>query len=116
MDGETVDHEQIARLFDPSRDPGERVRDDDWFTPADRPDLRELYAEETVAARRRWYLALVADGRVKGRGVSPPTESSALHADAASGSLASTMAYPAVRVPERPLLSRRGAVACRPFQ
>jgi hypothetical protein len=67
MDGEQVDHEQIARLFDPDRDPGERVRNDDWFTPADRPDLRELYSWETVAARRRWYLALVADGRVKGR-------------------------------------------------
>jgi hypothetical protein len=65
MDDEPVDHEQITRLFDPDRDPGERVRDDDWFTPADRSDLRELYAMETVGTRRRWFMALVEAGRVK---------------------------------------------------
>jgi hypothetical protein len=30
-----VDPELVERLFDPGRDPNGRVRDDDWFAPAD---------------------------------------------------------------------------------
>jgi hypothetical protein len=59
-----VDHAQIARLFDESRDPGERVRRDDWFpAPADSGWV-ELYLCETVETRRRWYLRLVELGRL----------------------------------------------------
>jgi hypothetical protein len=68
LDAEVVDHEQIARLFDLSRDPAELVRDDDWFGMG--PEWKAIYAMETVAGRRRWYLALVADGRVK----APPVD------------------------------------------
>jgi hypothetical protein len=60
-----VDPEVVDRLFDPGRDPQERVRDDDWFSPADAaPEWRELYAGETVEQRRRWYENLKDSGLV----------------------------------------------------
>jgi hypothetical protein len=60
--GETpYDPQVVARLFDDSRDPGERVKTDEWFSPADAPPaVRALYAHETVGQRRRWYRKLQA--------------------------------------------------------
>jgi hypothetical protein len=40
-------------LFDPSRDPSSRVRDDDWHPGP--PEMKPLEACDTVADRRRWY-------------------------------------------------------------
>jgi hypothetical protein len=55
----------VEALFDPSRDPAERVKPDDWFSPADASaDVRALYANETVGGRRQWYLNLA---RARGR-------------------------------------------------
>lgn len=47
----------VLRLFDESRDPGERVRVDDWHP---HPGTRwvELDMCSTVERRRRWYLNL----------------------------------------------------------
>jgi hypothetical protein len=55
-----ADREQIARLFDPSRDPNERVRDDDWH-PSPGP-WQELDWCQTVGTRRRWYRNLLEAG------------------------------------------------------
>jgi hypothetical protein len=44
-------------LFDPARDPDERVRDDDWHSLDD--GWRALDAYQTVAQRRRWYENLI---------------------------------------------------------
>ena len=58
----TVDHEAVARLFDESRDPNERVRADDWHPgPA---EWVEIHLVDSVAARRRWYQALEDDGEL----------------------------------------------------
>jgi hypothetical protein len=46
----SADREQVARLFDPSRDPEERVRDDDWHPPPTRP--RVLRGGRWTGARR----------------------------------------------------------------
>ena len=57
-----VDSEQIAGLFDESRDPDAQVRDDDWHPTPPTPDglrFRELDACQTVGQRRRWYLNLI---------------------------------------------------------
>jgi hypothetical protein len=62
-DAPPVDEEQVARLFDPSRDPGERVRADDWCNGMD-AERTELYSVETVGQRRGWYLRLVDIGRI----------------------------------------------------
>jgi hypothetical protein len=51
------DPEQVARLFDPARDPAERVRRDDWYPDPDH-DRFELDLTDTVEDRRRWYLTL----------------------------------------------------------
>jgi hypothetical protein len=62
-----VDHEQIARLFDESRDPDELVAVDDWHPAAaleTAAEWRELDAGHTVAQRRRWYEELVLLGKV----------------------------------------------------
>ena len=53
-----IDREQVARLFDPSRDPEERVREDDWHPTPDSP-FHELDSWETVESRHRWYLNLI---------------------------------------------------------
>ena len=45
-------HEQIARLFDPARDPKETVRRDDWY-PDPAHDRFELDLDDTVERRRR---------------------------------------------------------------
>jgi hypothetical protein len=58
----TVDHEAVARLFDESRDPNERVKPDDRHPGP--PEWVELHLVETVAARRRWYQALEDDGEL----------------------------------------------------
>jgi hypothetical protein len=43
------DGEAVKRLFDPSREPRERVRDDDWFSPEEPdPGWKELFAYDTV--------------------------------------------------------------------
>ena len=50
------DGEAVKRLFDPSREPRERVRDDDSFSPEDPdPGWKELFAYDTVESRRRWF-------------------------------------------------------------
>ena len=59
-----IDPEQVRRLFDPDRDPNERVRDDDWFAGPSDPEWRALYAHETVGGRRRWYMNLMMDGQL----------------------------------------------------
>jgi hypothetical protein len=60
-----VDPEVIDRLFDPRRNPNERVRPDDWFSPMDAPkEWKALYAYETVELRRRWYENLKDSGLV----------------------------------------------------
>ena len=53
------DPDQVARLFDPGRDPGERVGPNDWHPGT----MAELDAEDTVERRRGWYRELaVAPG------------------------------------------------------
>ena len=59
-----TDPEQVKRLFDPDRDPNERVREDDWFAGNPDPEWRALYAHETVGVRRRWYMNLWMDGEL----------------------------------------------------
>ena len=59
-----IDTEAVKRLFDPSRDPEERVREDDWFAGPPDAEWRSLYAHETVESRRRWYLALMMSGEL----------------------------------------------------
>jgi hypothetical protein len=59
-----VDHEAVATLFDESRDPDERCRGDDWYLDGHPDHWRRLDSYDTVAGRRRWYLALRADGRL----------------------------------------------------
>jgi hypothetical protein len=54
----------VARLFDSSRDPDERVRADEWFLGP--PEFAALYAYDTVRQRRRWYRNLVAEGLIEG--------------------------------------------------
>jgi hypothetical protein len=61
----SADREQVARLFDPSRDPEERVRDDDWHPTPDTPEglaWRALDWCQTVGDRRRWYKNLLEGG------------------------------------------------------
>jgi hypothetical protein len=58
-----VDHEQITRLFDSSRDPDEKVRADDWHPNPD-PAWRALDSWDAVRVRRRWYEELVLAGKV----------------------------------------------------
>ncbi len=60
-----VDHEQLARLFDESRDPNDPVRDDDWHPVPDSP-WSELDWCQTVGQRRRWYLALLEEPAQRG--------------------------------------------------
>jgi hypothetical protein len=57
------DREQIARLFDKTRDPDERVRADDWHPSGD-PRWHELDAWDTVGRRRHWYEELALLGRL----------------------------------------------------
>ena len=61
-----IDVEAVERLFDPDRDPTEQVREDDWFPEHLDSDsgVQDLYAYETVAARRRWYEALEDSGQI----------------------------------------------------
>jgi hypothetical protein len=59
-----IDTEAVKRLFDPSRDPEERVREDDWFAGPSDAEWRSLYAHETVGARRRWYMNLMMSGEL----------------------------------------------------
>lgn len=56
-----MDQGAVERLFDPRRDPNERVREDDWFPDAGHA-WRALYACDTVGARRRWYTELLELG------------------------------------------------------
>jgi hypothetical protein len=57
-----VDPEAVGRLFDPARDPDERVRPDDWFPgPA---EAAGVYSVDDVGTRRRWYRNLLDSGRL----------------------------------------------------
>jgi hypothetical protein len=58
----TIDHEAVERLFDPDRDPAERVREDDWYPESLDSGWRDLYAVDTVATRRRWFKTLEDEG------------------------------------------------------
>jgi hypothetical protein len=57
-----VNQAAVERLFDPRRDPDERVRLDDWHPGP--PEMLELDACATVARRRAWYLNLAKLGRL----------------------------------------------------
>jgi hypothetical protein len=57
-----ADPDAVERLFDESRDPDAVVRDDDWFHGGPE-EWRHLFACDTVATRRRWFLALRREGR-----------------------------------------------------
>jgi hypothetical protein len=62
-----VDLEPIVRLFDEARDPGEKVRPDDWHPAAElgtAAEWRALDAGQSVTQRRRWYGTLVLEGRL----------------------------------------------------
>jgi hypothetical protein len=59
-----VDRAAVARLFDSSRDPGARVREDEWFLGP--PEFAALYAYDTVEQRRRSFRNLVAEGLIEG--------------------------------------------------
>jgi hypothetical protein len=51
-----ADEEQLERLFDESRDPKEQARAEDWHPDS---SWAALDANDTLGARRRWYLALL---------------------------------------------------------
>jgi hypothetical protein len=61
-----TDWEAAERLFDEDRDPGERVREDDWH-PTPELGWRELDLVQTVEERRRWYVALLDQGQLSTR-------------------------------------------------
>jgi hypothetical protein len=63
LDRARADPDQVARLFDSGRDPGKRVRPDDW-QPSPRSEFVELDAGDAVATRRRWYGSLLREGLV----------------------------------------------------
>lgn len=52
----------VARLFDPSRDPGEQITCEDWHPGP--PVFAELDACDTVAKRRAWFWRLAFGGDV----------------------------------------------------
>ena len=56
-----IDVDQVERLFDPSREPDERVREDDWH-PSPGTGWQELDWCHTVGQRRNWYLTLRKEG------------------------------------------------------
>jgi hypothetical protein len=67
--GERAPHERhaddpaaVARLFDESRNPQERVRPDDWH-PGPGTPFFELDAHDTAGKRRAWYRNLHEAGR-----------------------------------------------------
>ena len=51
---QSIDRDQIARLFGQDRELDERVRVDDWHPNPGTPWV-ELDVCDTVRARRRWY-------------------------------------------------------------
>jgi hypothetical protein len=53
----------VRRLFDPDRDPDQRVDLDDWH-PASDLAWKELDSYDTVATRRNWYLTLREAGEL----------------------------------------------------
>jgi hypothetical protein len=66
-----ADPDAVDRLFDPSRDPGEHIRDDDWHLaqPEGVDDTTwQMFAEldsfDTVAQRRRLYSELKRSGEI----------------------------------------------------
>jgi hypothetical protein len=63
VDAPQTDWEAVERLFDEDRDPGERVRKDDWH-PSPEVEWRELDLVDTVEQRRRWCLALMDEGQL----------------------------------------------------
>ena len=60
---EATDHEQVARLFDESRDPDELVKPTDWHPSSD-PRWHELDAGDRLRRRRHWYSELSLLGRL----------------------------------------------------
>ena len=55
---------ELARLFDPKRDPESRVEPDDWHPTSWDPEWVELDLRHTVSTRRRWFRTLVDEGRM----------------------------------------------------
>jgi hypothetical protein len=51
-----VDQDQISRLFNPRRNPTERIADDDWHVGG--TEWQSLDAADTVTDRRRWFESL----------------------------------------------------------
>ena len=66
LEGESVLTGPEERLWDEDRDPAERVTERDWH-PDPEGSFAELDASDTVATRRRWWLALAAQPRRTGR-------------------------------------------------
>jgi hypothetical protein len=58
-----ADLEQVAWLFDESRDPEGRVGGDDWH-PNPGTEWVSLDACQTVRVRRHWYAQLLEKGRL----------------------------------------------------
>jgi hypothetical protein len=56
--------EDLARLFDPERDPEGRVAADDWHPAGKDPPWVELDLCQTIAGRRRWFRRLVEESRL----------------------------------------------------
>jgi hypothetical protein len=59
------DPEQIERLFDPSRDPGELAGPGDWHPYLDLEDgdaWCALDGGDTIGVRRAWYLSMAERG------------------------------------------------------
>lgn len=54
--------EELARLFDQTRDPNGLVDEDEWHPTSWSPVWVELDLVHTVAKRRRWYRTLVEEG------------------------------------------------------
>ena len=66
LEDETGLAEAERHLWDEDRDPKEQVDALDWHPDPDSP-FAELDASDTVATRRRWWLALAAQPRRRGR-------------------------------------------------
>jgi hypothetical protein len=59
---EPPSEELLAKLFDPERNEKVLVDPDDWHPGP--PEWAKLDSGDTVATRRRWFKALMAEGRI----------------------------------------------------
>jgi hypothetical protein len=65
-DGDTVapSEGELARLFDPGRDPHGSVEPDEWHPSGSSSPFVELDLRQTVSTRRRWFRAPVDEGMI----------------------------------------------------